>query len=293
MPCTLIIGRDEDLCSQLVRERLLAGGRQVIYLPENQLFPGLDFAWDFDGRDSHGRLGLTGRTVHIDDIDGVLARCYGIATDAEGYQTKNGQYLSSEWHALLRGYLRAFTCPVINNLRSELWYKPHLLPTDLAVLVPGTRFKLPRSMVTTRIEDARCFFTACGNRLRYSPLTLSSNYVLETEDDIGKLESLSPLMPLFLSEIVPGDSVNAFVVGHHVIFDPPGEYGAIGRQCAAVAARLGVTFCTLQLVKTADADWYCLAADLMPTLYECADRVRDAIVDRLAVALGDAHGGTL
>ena len=31
---TLIIGRDEDLCCQLVRERLLHSGEDVLYLPE-------------------------------------------------------------------------------------------------------------------------------------------------------------------------------------------------------------------------------------------------------------------
>ena len=221
----------------------------------------------------------------------MLARCYGIATSAQDFQTRNGQYLSSEWHALLRGYLRAFTCPVINHLRPELWYRPHLLVTDLIGFVPGIQFKLPRSMVTTRIDDARVFFKACGNRLRYSPLTLPSNYLLDLEENLEKLETLSSLVPLFLSEVIPGVTVDAFVVGPDVIFDPPdGNAAAVGRHCVDIATRLGVTFCALRFVKNAGGEWYCLGLDLMPALYECADEVRTAVVGHLANALVSANG---
>src|SRR5215470_19542895 len=101
----LVIGRDEDLCCLLVRERLRASGREVLYLPEDRLFPGLDFAWQLDTTESCGRLGLGGHDGAFSDIDGVLARFYGIATSAEDFQTTDGQYLSSEWHALLRGLM--------------------------------------------------------------------------------------------------------------------------------------------------------------------------------------------
>ena len=117
---TLIIGRDEDLCCQLVRESLLHSGEDVLYLPEDHLFPGLKLAWDYR-RPRVARERRSRRTgVAVSEIDGVLARCYGIATSAEDFQTRNGQYLCSEWHALLRGFLQAFSCPVINRLRPEL-----------------------------------------------------------------------------------------------------------------------------------------------------------------------------
>jgi hypothetical protein len=285
MSYTLIIGRDEDLCCRLVRESLLASGREVIYLPEDKLFPGLNLAWEFNGSRSEGRVGLPGRIAPMSEIDGVLARFYGIATSAEDFQSVDGQYLSSEWHALLRGCMRALACPVINQLRPELWYKTHLLVTDLIALVPGLRFNLPKTMITTRIEDAREFFRACGKHMRYSPLTLPSNYSIEREEDVHKLEAVSKLMPLFLSEFVSGAAITAFVVGSEVEFDPPVGSAAVADHCLEISAQLGLTFCAVQLIKSAHDEWYCLGVDAMPQLYECADAVRATVISRLTNAL--------
>jgi hypothetical protein len=285
MSYTLIIGRDEDLCCRLVHESLLASGRKVIYLPEDRLFPGLNLAWAFNGSHSTGSVGLSGRTAPMSEIDGVLARFYGIATSAEDFQSVDGQYLSSEWHALLRGCMRAFGCPVINQLRPELWYKTRLLVTDLITLVPELRFNLPKAIITTRIADAREFFRACGKHIRYSPLTLPSNYCIEREEDVDKLEAVSKLMPLFLSEFVSGVEVTAFVVGDEVEFDPPAGSAAVADHCVEISAQLGLTFCAVQLIESARGEWYCLGVDAMPHLYECADAVRATLIRRLTNAL--------
>src|SRR5215510_3395816 len=136
MGFTLVIGRDEDLCCQLVRQRLAKLGQQILYLPEDRLFPGFRFVWQLDNESSHGTVGFTAEDLQFDEIDGVLARFSGIATSAEEFQTKDGQYLSSEWHALIRGYLQNLACPVVNRLRPELWYKASLQVHELVALVP-------------------------------------------------------------------------------------------------------------------------------------------------------------
>jgi len=284
MACTLIIGRDEDLCCRLVRERLLASGREVIYLPEDQLFPGLNLAWAFDGLHSEGHVGLS-RTAPLSEIGGVLARFYGIATSAEDFQSADGQYLCSEWHALLRGCMRAVAGPVINLLRPELWYKTSLLVPDLIALVPELKFALPKTLITTRIDDAREFFRACGKHIAYSPFTLPSEYSIDREEDLGKLEAVSTLMPLFLSERVSGVRVMAFVAGGAVAFDPPAGNADVAQCCLDMSAQLGLAFCAVQLIKSDRGEWYCLGVDAMPQLYDCADAVRDIVISRLTTAL--------
>ena len=42
----VIIGRGEDPCCALVRERLTKLGQEVLFLDETRLFPGLRLAWD-------------------------------------------------------------------------------------------------------------------------------------------------------------------------------------------------------------------------------------------------------
>jgi hypothetical protein len=284
MGFTLVVGRDDDLCCKLIRNRLEAAGREIVYLPEDELFPGLHFVWELQNGKSRGSVGFAKQPVRFDQIDSVFARFSGITTSAEEHRTRDGQYLNSEWHALARGYMQSLPCPVINRLRSELWYKSRLCVPDLVSLLPNLRFHLPKTMVTTRYEDARAFFALCGGRVRYSPLSLPSNYVLEEEAEMEKLAPLSKIMPLNLTEIVRGDSVRAFVVGRGVVFDgEPNETAA--SACLEAAASLDLSFCEFELIRSTDGEWYCFALNCAPYLFQCGDEARAAVIDRLFDAL--------
>jgi hypothetical protein len=286
----LIIGRDEDLCCRLVREHLMSRGRQTVYLPEGQFFPGLRFTWELSDGDSHGTLQLAEQTVEFNQIDGVLARFSGIATSPEDFHTKDGQYLSSEWHALMRGYIQSLACSVVNRPGPELWYKSFLKAPELVSLVPDLKFRLPRTMVATCFEDARAFFDLCGGPICYSPLTLASNYFINSEQDVQKLEPLSKVLPLYLSEVVSGDSVDAYVVGTDIVFDGTSDVSA-GIHCLEVADTLGLTFCHFHIVQTVAGEQYCLSVDCMPSLFECAAQTRHTIVGHLAGILCSAQQG--
>jgi len=284
MGCTLVIGSDEDLCCLLVRDRLQSLGRQTLYLPENRLLPGIHFTWELKSDDSKGTIALGDQAVEFSQIDGVLARFSGIATSPEDFRTKDGQYVSAEWHALMRGFIHWLPCSVVNRPGPELWYKSSLRPADLISLVADLKFNLPRTMVATSFEEARDFLDASRGRVRYSPLTLPSNYVLTTANDARKLATLSRLLPLCLTEVVPGESVDAYVVGTRVVVEGTSDESAAFR-CQHVAGALGLTFCHFNLVRTADEEWYCLSLDCVPALYACGERTRHAIVGHLVEAL--------
>jgi hypothetical protein len=292
MGYTLIIGSDHDLCCRLVKESLLSRGRRILDVQEDELFPGLRFAWHLRMRDSSGRLGLDAQTVGFDEIDGVLARFSGVATSPEDFATKDGQYLNSEWHALLRGYVESLPCPVINRPGPELWYRSFLRGSELLSIVPDLQFRLPRTLVTTTFEDARAFFDQCGRRICYSPLTTRSNYFISTEMDLRKLEPLSRVLPLQLSEIISGDPVDAYVVGKRIIFDGASHPSAEA-FCTEAAAALRLGFCHCRLVRTAEDEWYCLSLDCTPNLFGCASETRDTIISDLVGILssGTSRGG--
>src|SRR5215471_2287731 len=143
MASFVIIGRSEDPCCRLVQRHMTGRGQKVLFLEETRLFPGLRLVWDLSNGLSQGLLGLGEESVRLDETDGVLARFSGFPVSKEEFQTADGQYLSNEWHALMRGYLRGLSCPVINRVRPELWYKPFLSVPDLVVLLPCLLFKVP------------------------------------------------------------------------------------------------------------------------------------------------------
>jgi hypothetical protein len=263
-------------------------GREFIFLRENELFPGLNLSWELKQEKISGYVGLGADSVRLDRLDGVLARFSGIATSAEEHRTKDGQYLNSEWHALARGFVQSLACPVVNRPRPELWYKMRLTVPDIVSLAPTQRFRLPRTMVTTRVCDARAFFHACGKRMRYSPLSIPSDYRIESEEEIAKLEPLSKSLPLFLTEVVQGRGVSAFVVGSDVILEGPHDQVA-EQHCRNAAVSLGLSFCEFELVNTHSGDWYCLGIQCAPNLFTCAEETRATVADRLAAVVAPAE----
>ena len=292
MGVTLLIGREDDLCCRLVRDRLTAAGREFIFLHENELFPGLNFAWELNQGKTSGCVGLDSECVRLDQLDSVFARFSGITTSPEEHATKDGQYLNSEWHALARGFVESLACPVVNRLRPELWYKMRLGVPDIISLAPAQRFRLPRTIVTTSVAEARSFFHRCGKRMRYSPLSMPSDYLIEREEDMEKLEPLSKTLPLSLTAVVEGHGMSAFVVGSEVVFDGP-RHELAARYCLDAASSLGLTFCEFELVLTHSGECFCLGIRYAPSLIWCAEETRAAVVEQLTAILSPSQSSDI
>jgi hypothetical protein len=282
----MIIGREEDLCCGLVRKQLEQRGRDVLWLPEDRLFPGLDFVWKVWETGVDGFARYAGHEARFEALDSVLARFYGIAVSPETYATKDGQYLCSEWHALTMAWLSALPCPVINRLKPELWYKPKLNTPSLLALVPDSPFRSPRTLITTCFEDCQAFYARCDRRVKYTPLTQTLSYPLENADDLARLEKLIGTLPIQLMEIREGDRVEAFVVGSKALFigedgkrfaDVP---GTIEAGCRNLARRLGLAFCQISLTLNGGKAW-CLGADRFPEFYPLRPEIREEIAGEL------------
>ena len=80
--------------------------------------------------------------------------------------------------------------------------------------------------------------------------------MIETEGDLQKLEPLSKVLPLYLTELVDGDPADVYVVGDRAIFDGASN-AALGKRCKDTASALGLTFCQFHFTRTGDDEWYC------------------------------------
>ncbi|MBV9852474.1 MAG: hypothetical protein JO250_22645 [Armatimonadetes bacterium] len=294
MGAILILGRNEDLCGQIVAEALRRDGRKVLFLPEDQLLPEMSLAWT--PADGGGGVRFRGQEARFAELDGVLYRFYGMPLPAEEFQTQDGRYICAEWNALFMAWLRPLPCPVINRLQPDLWYKTRLNVPALSALMPDLPFARPRILVTTRAEEARAFRRRLAGPVTYAALSGSAPYPIRDEDDLEKLTALSGALPLHLTEALDGRAMEAFVVGNTVTL-----VGADGTaagsapaslvdRCLQVGTHLGLTFFQLSLVERAGGDWYCLALDRMPQLYACGPAAREEIVGHL-VALLTGKGG--
>lgn len=283
----MIIGREEDLCCKIVRKQLEERGRDVLWLPEDRLFPGMDFVWRVWEKDSGGFARYADRQAAFDNIDAVLGRFYGIAVTPEVYATRDGSYLCSEWSALATAWLSALPCRVINRLKPELWYKVKLNLPSLCALVPDLRFDIARTMITTRFEDCVAFYNRCDRRARYVPLTQTISYPLNNPDDLACLDKLTGTLPIQLIEDVEGERVEAFVIGSKIL--AVGDDGkrradvftAVVSGCQDIAERLGLAFCKVTLKLNGRTAW-CLEADRFPDFHSIPAEIQDEIGSELA-----------
>ena len=297
MGTVLLLGHSSDACCRLVRERLLGRGRRVLFLPEDQVLPGLGFAWEVQGRTLRGVLRFDETEVEFGEIDAVLARFFGVPVSPEAYGTTDGRYVSSEWNALAVAWTSGLACPVVNRLRPELWYRVSLNAPALAALAPGGPFRRPRVLVTTREAEARDFQGRCGGRVRYEPLTHPVGYRVDGREGLGKLAALSGTLPFSLTELVEGERFEAFVVGDRVVLaaadgSPAGEPpGPVAGDALALAGALGLTFCRLALVRAPGGGWFCLSLERLPQLDDCGGDVQDLVVGHLADLLDRGASG--
>jgi hypothetical protein len=294
----LILGRSEDPCCRLVEEQLVKQGREALMLPEDRMLPGLRFAWTPSGSAPLGGLSYDDQDIDFADVDGILSRAWSVPVAAEDFASADGRYICAEWNALLMAWLHAMPCPVVNRLKPQLWYKAWLNAPDLTVLLPEMGLKLPRFLITTDIAEGNAFCRSMSSPVRYSPLTQASQYRIQTAADRKKLAALGGSLPLYLTECIEGDAIDAFVVRSEVLFvDRTGrllnETGEeVASRCVAVTAALGLTFCKLSLVTAPQGEWYCLGIDRVPQLYHLPAEAQIRIARGLAKVLSDPQGNS-
>ena len=225
---------------------------------------------------------------HFGDVTAVFSRFYGIPVDPDDYNTRDGQYISAEWHALLMAWLQQIPCPVVNRLRPELWYKSHLNIPDLLSLAPGLRFKLPSALVTSSFDNARSFCRRLAGPVNYAPLTQQTSYLIQTETDVEKLAALEGSLPFYLTERISGTKLDAFVAGRDVVLvtadgsvapEIPAE---LQTACVQVGETLSLDFYRLSLVTTAKGEWYCFGLDRIPQICACGPEAKTLIARCLA-----------
>lgn len=292
--CVLVLGREEDPCCRLVTDYARRAGYRTLLLPEDQLFPHVRFTWRPPVR---GAITFHGERVSFGDLAGVLYRSYGVPVTPEEYESSDGKYISAEWNALMMAWLDLLPCTVVNRLRPELWYRARLNVADLAALLPDLRTHLPRTLVTTQSDDARTFWSISGETVLYSPLTTGTVYPVRNAGDMGKLETLSRMLPMQVMEVIDGRAFNCFVVGNEIVL--VGQDGNIVRSpsellkslCAGIGSALGILFYRLSLVEELRGDWYCLELDRLPSLHSCSSAVQQKIADGLIRIICEGEGG--
>jgi hypothetical protein len=277
----LLIGYPEDRCCELVTRAAGSLGYDVV-LTSDPLAAPFCVRWSFDSsaENDDTAWGEVGRTAR--HVAGVLVRASGGPASAEGWDQKDLTYARTEAQAALIAWLWSLPCPVINRLRTDVWFRPRRSYPEWHALF--TRCGLPTAAIciTSDVEAARVFAARDGGVATYAPLTSSSRYPITEPRHWEDLARVAAHVPVCLMESGPGHSTYASVVGGHIVWneDATSEVKALAPGLRRLADQQGLDLFQVEIIRGPRGP-LCVSADPYPLLERHDDAAESTLVARL------------
>jgi len=286
----------------LIRDR----GGDVVWL-DNARYP------------EHTSLSLEDGEVRLDGVDVREVKVWHLRAlflsfpvfrmpdgDFNLFQDWRACYLAQrEMYATVSSWIRSVTLgggTVVNPVET---LDQHILkPLQLAML-RRAGLPLPVTLVTNRPEDVVAFAAARG-RVIYKPVSGGAFCrALGPEDLQPERLELLRNAPVIFQEHIHGDNVRVCVVGNAVVsaahirtraLDYRGnEDGftslrlpeSVRRLCLKAAKVTGMPYCGMDLIRTADDQWYLLECNPTPVHLGIEDLLGHPVTERLVAYLWD------
>lgn len=208
----LVAGIMADGLIELMCARLADMGCEYMFFDELQ-YPG-DFSvtWSIVDGAVEGYVEGPGRKVDLKEITGIYARYVnhrgGVVR--QDCNAREREIVSAEFQASLMQLFDAMPCVVVNRVRASTSNDSKLYQEMLAV---SYGFLAPRTLVTTRPQDAVAFYEACDRKVIYKSVSSVRSIVRRLADaDLPRLDSVR-YCPTQLQEWVDGVDIRVHVVG--------------------------------------------------------------------------------
>jgi glutathione synthase/RimK-type ligase-like ATP-grasp enzyme len=215
----LIVSYRGEEHTDLVRERLLAAGRDVVQIDLGD-FPqraGLSLSWA-DGEPARYEVDAPGISADL-AATGVVwwRRVRPFEVDPAIPQEQRRAFAGSETAQAVHGMLDALRCPWVNPREADA--SAHHKPYQWAV-AQQLGLRLPRTLVTTQAARARAFIDEIGvGRVVFKAFLASIEEWRETRlvepQDVQRLDLLR-YAPVIFQEYVPGVDLRITVVGEQI-----------------------------------------------------------------------------
>jgi glutathione synthase/RimK-type ligase-like ATP-grasp enzyme len=249
-----------------------------------------------------GRIVTHGVSLDLQTIAGVYARPLDLPVQ-EG--DRLARLRAQAFHDLFVEWLDLTPTLVINR---PLAMESNSSKPYQAQQIRAAGFAIPETLVTSDPEEARAFRAQHG-RVVFKSLSGIRSIVRELDDRSAARLDLLRHLPVQFQAYVPGEDVRVHVVGREsfacLVQSAAVDYryasrdgldadltelalpAEIRERCCALAARLGLPFCGIDLRRTPDGQWVCFEVNPMPA-YSFFDigpgsPIARAVVELLAV----------
>lgn len=286
----LVIGHVEDRCAERVAQALRERSRDVVFTPD-VLQGQTVFAWEFSAGMSCSQLTVRdGEPFSGEQLDGVLLRSWGIPMAAEGWTESDWAYVQGEQRAALLAWTWSLSCPVVNRLTAELWFRPQRAYPEWRTTFRESGLPVLDVVMTNDLSAAQEFSKRSGGMVTFTPLTSTTSYQLCNDADWEQAAKLVRTVPLCLTPSVSASYNLVCYVGGACQWAVDPELSASERSDFAsglqrLARRLGLSIFEVQL-GSGSGGHCCTGINLHPRIEVYGSTEQDAIVEGICALLG-------
>jgi|GEM_PF-670689 hypothetical protein len=282
----LLLGDPQDPWCLAVRCALEAGHNETLIIRNPFADPAF-FSWRLDNEQSTSRLSWTGEEPLTGDrISGVFVR--GPAwIDAAGWQPDDLAYMLAETQAAFVAWLWSLDCPVVNRYPAAIWYQPRAPLLLWHPLLRRCGLPTLETVITNIPQRARALKRRLAGAgvagVVYEPLTSPARYLVTSDDEWERLETMQGYAPACLPYPY-GDVQCLCVIGDQVVWQgsPVAEAARLEPALIRFASAAGLAFVELTLAPGSKG--LCVVA-LEP--FPRHDHFDDATRQRIAALLAD------
>lgn len=286
----LIIAPPGELCAQRVADALRGDGRHEVFVASEPIIGKSTIDWRLSTQQSCWALSLDGvdEGISADSLSGVYVRGYHGPFCQGDWAAEERAYVVAEAQAAALAWLSALECRVVNRPSAATWFRPLRPYPEWQSLLSKCGLPTLATLVTNSIDSARDFARHCGGAVTYTPMTSTTRYSLQDEEEWERLAKLMRMVPVCLMERAKVVGGSAWLVGPNVVW---------GTQEMDLSSRLRFEEGAAMLAKQLALDafefhysggtegWCCSGIELLPALEKYGPEPQERIAQCLRALL--------
>ena len=242
------------------------------------------------------RLRCGGDTYELNDMSAAYLRPYDHRLYNDVKQREREVSQPDVVHHLLMSWAEHTAATVVNRPSAEATNQSKLFQ---AMAIRQCGFKVPESLVSNDAEEIERF-AVVHERVIYK--SMSSVRSVVEELNVQSLRALGAMGPALFQQRIAGRNVRVHVVGDETVacaiesdatdyrygkarMTPYALTDEVASQCVNVTRRFGMVLSGIDLIATADGEYYCLEVNPSPafSVFQTASArsIADLVADRL------------
>ncbi|MDX2084284.1 MAG: hypothetical protein SFZ03_02720 [Candidatus Melainabacteria bacterium] len=295
----LIVGKEEDLTSIVIKEKVAYRGIPAYYLDTRQFPYKTRLSFNIESPTE----GVFQEAPHqpvvpLGDIRGVFRRWSdGVVVPADETDPLRRRLVQRNLESAINTFFNLLDCQWVNTAEAT---DRHRQKGVLLKELKQAGIRVPETLISNHPEEVKAFYEQLNGQAIFKPVfSWASTEALMpehlTDESLARLSN----MPITVQELINGTDLRIYVVGQEVFAmeirsetldfrDDPGATRVaiklpmdIEARCIEITRRLGLVFCGIDMRRTPDGEYVFFEGNPTPVFLMDEDMTGYPIGDRI------------